>query len=75
MAKSAALNCVPLIAQPYVVQGFEDLLPYEHFSLRVEFDEVPQLPAMLRAQGRSRIVQCMLNSASERPTSCRTHNL
>ena len=49
MAKSAALNCVPLIAQPFVVQGFEDLLPYARFSKRLEFDQVPQLPAMLRS--------------------------
>jgi hypothetical protein len=74
MAKSAALNCVPLIAQPYVVQGFEDLLPYERFSLRLEFDQVPRLPAMLRTQGQSRIVQCMLNGAPERPIPCRPHN-
>ena len=57
MAKSAALNCVPLIAQPYVMQGFEDLLPYEHFSKRLEFKQVPQLPAMLRAGGLPQMVR------------------
>lgn len=57
MAKSAALNCVPLIAQPYVMQGFEDLLPYERFSKRLEFKQVPQLPAMLRAEGLPQMVR------------------
>ena len=57
MVKSAALNCVPLIAQPYVVQGFEDLLPYERFSKRLEFDQVPQLPAMLRSRGLSQMAR------------------
>ena len=57
MAKSAALNCVPLIAQPFVVQGFEDLLPYARFSKRLEFDQVPQLPAMLRSPGLSQMAR------------------
>ena len=63
MAKSAALNCVPLIAQPYVVQGFEDLLPYERFSKRLEFDQVSRLPAMLRARGLSQMARRLLHIA------------
>ena len=63
MAKSAALNCLPLIAQPYVVQGFEDLLPYERFSSRLEFDQVPQLPAMLLARGLSQMARRLLHTA------------
>ena len=63
MAKSAALNCVPLIAQPYVVQAFEDLLPYERFSLRLEFDQVPRLPAILLRRGISQMVRRLLHTA------------
>ena len=45
--KNAVLGCVPLIAQPFVVQPYEMLLPYESFSKRVAFDEIPQLPSIV----------------------------
>ena len=45
--KSAVLGCVPLIAQPFVVQPYEMLLPYETFSKRVAFEEIPQLPRIV----------------------------
>ena len=54
---------MPLIAQPYVVQGFEDLLPYERFSSRLEFDQVPRLPAMLLARGLSQMARRLLHTA------------
>lgn len=38
--KNAVLGCVPLIAQPYVVQPYEMLLPYEKFSRRIEFEDI-----------------------------------
>jgi len=38
--KNAVLGCVPLIAQPFVVQPYEMLLPYERFSRRVEFEDI-----------------------------------
>ena len=41
--KNAVLGCVPLIAQPYVVQPYEMVLPYEEFSRRISFEEVPHL--------------------------------
>ena len=45
--KNAVLGCVPLIAQPYVVQPYEMLLPYETFSRRVAFEEIPQVPSIV----------------------------
>ena len=43
LMKAIALNCVPLISQPYVLQPFEDLLRYEDFSVRVGHNEVADL--------------------------------
>ena len=45
--KNAVLGCVPLIAQPFVVQPFEMLLPYDRFSRRLEFEDVPQVPSIV----------------------------
>ena len=45
--KSAVLGCVPLIAQPFVVQPYEMLLPFETFSRRVEYEEIPNLPRIV----------------------------
>jgi hypothetical protein len=42
-------GCVPVIIQERVFQPYEDLLPYEEFSLRLSNDEVEALPELLRA--------------------------
>ena len=42
-------GCVPVIIQPAVLQPFEELLPYDNFSLRLSLDDVPQLPTLLEA--------------------------
>ena len=42
-------QCVPVIIQPNVTQPYEDLLPYEDFSLRISKDSIPQLPQILKA--------------------------
>ena len=47
--KNAVLGCVPLIAQPYVVQPYEMLLPYENFSRRLEYEDVPRAPEVVNA--------------------------
>ena len=47
--KNAVLGCVPLIAQPYVVQPYEMLLPYEHFSRRIAYEDVPRVPEIVNA--------------------------
>ena len=40
---------IPVIIQPNVTQPFEELLPYESFSLRYEKEDIPRLPQLLRA--------------------------
>lgn len=45
--KNAVLGCVPLIAQPYVVQPYEMLLPYELFGRRVSFEDIANLPEIV----------------------------
>jgi hypothetical protein len=45
--KNAVLGCVPLIAQPYVVQPYEMLLPYEGFSRRIAYEEIKRLPEIV----------------------------
>merc|ERR1719313_3182584 len=42
-------QCVPVIIQPNVTQPFEELLPYDSFALRLQFDDIPRLPQILRA--------------------------
>jgi len=42
-------QCVPVIIQPNVTQPFEELLPYEDFSLRLTKEDIPALPKLLRA--------------------------
>jgi len=47
-------QCVPVIIQPNVTQPFEDLLEgtpyaYDSFSIRLTKEDIPQLPALLRA--------------------------
>ena len=48
--KNAVLGCVPLIAQPYVVQPYEMLLPYELFGRRVSFEDIASLPEIVDSQ-------------------------
>jgi len=42
-------QCVPVIIQPNVTQPFEELLPYEKFSIRLTKEAIPRLPDILRA--------------------------
>lgn len=42
-------GCVPIIIQEHVYQPFEDLLPYEEFSIRLNNDDIPNLPQILRS--------------------------
>lgn len=43
-------QCVPVIIQPNVSQPFEEFLPYDEFSLRLDkWRDIPNLPAILRA--------------------------
>ena len=59
-----ATGCIPVIVQPLIQQAFEDLLPYEQFSLRFSPDDLPHLPTLLRQQPRQRICE-MRRAASK----------
>lgn len=41
-------GCVPVIVQEHVFQPYEDLLPYEDFSLRLSNADLPHLREILR---------------------------
>ena len=45
--KNALLGCVPLVAQPFVMQPYEVELPYARFSRRADYEDLPQLPRLL----------------------------
>jgi len=47
LAEAVLAGCVPLIAQPAVLQPFEDVLPYEYFSARLDAEDVATLPTWL----------------------------
>ena len=53
--KSAVANCIPLVAQPFVLQPFEDVLPYERFAIRLSLPQVDELPRILDAVGPSEL--------------------
>ena len=42
-------GCVPIIIQEHVFQPFEDILPYEEFSIRLNNDDIRNLPEILRS--------------------------
>ena len=43
----STLDCLPMIAQPYVVQPLETVLPLHLMSARLEYAQVKELPRML----------------------------
>ena len=42
-------GCIPVIVQEHVFQPYEDILPYEEFSIRLNNDDIPMLPSILRS--------------------------
>ena len=48
-------QCVPVIIQPNVTQPFEELLPYDDFSLRLQMEDVPRLGALLRGTSAAQV--------------------
>lgn len=49
-ARSVALGCLPLVAQPHIVQPFEGLIDYASFSRRLgSLHEVPNASRILKA--------------------------
>lgn len=49
LATAMLSGCVPLIIQPAVRQPYDDVLPYERFSIRIGADRIPDLHEVLRA--------------------------
>lgn len=49
LSASILAGCVPLIIQPSVHQPYDDVLPYERFTLRVGADAIPRLHHILAA--------------------------
>jgi len=49
LAEMLVEGCIPVIVQDNVTQPWEEMLPYDGFSLRVKEAELPTLPQVLRA--------------------------
>ena len=56
-------QCVPVIIQPNVTQPFEALLPYASFSIRLEKEDIPQLPQILKAVTDDQVCRMQRNLA------------
>jgi len=52
---AAVSGCIPVVIQEHVYQPFEDVLPYEEFSLRLNNADIHRLPDLLRAIGPERL--------------------
>lgn len=61
-------GCIPLIIQENVFQPFEDVLPYEDFSIRLNNEDIPFLPSILRAISPERIEALQQNLAKYWPS-------
>ena len=48
LSQSMMMGCVPVIIQPAVSQPFEGLLPYDAFSMRFGYNDIPVLHELLR---------------------------
>lgn len=48
LSQSMMMGCVPVIIQPAVFQPFEGLLPYDAFSMRFGYHDIPVLHELLR---------------------------
>ncbi|KAL4444653.1 hypothetical protein ABPG77_002470 [Micractinium sp. CCAP 211/92] len=48
LAQAVVCNCIPVVVQEQVFQAYEDLLPYESFSVRLTNQDLPMLREILR---------------------------
>ena len=56
LSQAILANCIPLLAQPLIVQPFEEILDYSAFSARLDRpDEVSQIPQMLDLIDEARV--------------------
>jgi hypothetical protein len=49
LISSMVTGCVPVIIQEHVYQPYEEILPYEEFSIRLNNEDLPRLPSILRS--------------------------
>ncbi|KAL4444666.1 hypothetical protein ABPG77_002483 [Micractinium sp. CCAP 211/92] len=49
LVQAMLTGCVPVIVQEHVVQYYEDVLPYETFSIRLNNEDLPNLRELLRS--------------------------
>jgi hypothetical protein len=54
-------GCIPVIIQENVFQPYEDILPYEEFSIRLNNEDIPHLPSILRAISSERLEELQKN--------------
>jgi hypothetical protein len=62
LAEVMVEGCIPVIVQDNVTQPWEEMLPYDRFSLRVKEADLPTLPQALRAIDevcRGRLSACL----------------
>jgi hypothetical protein len=67
LSSSVSANCVPLIAQPSIVQPFEDLLDYRTFSWRLSSGDIPTLARALQQLEDSTLLRMRKNLAAAHP--------
>ncbi|PSC75115.1 exostosin-like glycosyltransferase [Micractinium conductrix] len=67
LAQAMLTGCVPVIIQEHVFHPYEDILPYESFSLRLTNDDIPNLREILRGvtdEQYRRLVQNVVRHAA-----------
>ncbi|KAG1665073.1 hypothetical protein FOA52_012492 [Chlamydomonas sp. UWO 241] len=55
LAIAVVHGCVPIITQAHTWQPFEELLPYEEFSVRISNADLPNIVPILRAYSQEQI--------------------
>ena len=58
-----AALCIPVLVQPMVRQAFDDIAPFDRFSLSFPLSDVKRLPKLLRAVSRERRCALRENAA------------
>ena len=60
---SLAALCIPVIVQPLVHQAYDDIAPFDRFSLSFALSDVKRLPELLRAVPRKKLCELRENAA------------
>ncbi|KAK3266060.1 hypothetical protein CYMTET_25293 [Cymbomonas tetramitiformis] len=57
MTQAVLHGCVPVIIQDGILQPWEEILPYQNFTVRVSESDIPKLPELLEAIHPARLAQ------------------